>query len=196
MKLYSSPSSPFARKCRVVAHELGIALEIANVSPIGNAELRAVNPLGKVPALIADDGTPIYDSRVICEVLNAQGKGRLFPQGADLARALTVQAAADGIADAAVARIFETRRAPDRQDEATMARYMLAMTSGIDVLARGASRFAAEPTIGEVAAACALSYIDFRYADLAWKGRHAHLAAWYERFGERPAMKATELANL
>ncbi len=195
MKLYSSPSSPFARKCRVVAHELGISLDIVNVSPIGNEELRRVNPLGKVPALVGSDGRAIVDSRVICEVLNDIGKNALFP-AADRARALTVQAIADGIADAAVSRMFESRRSPERQDEATMARYLLAVTTGISVLEREADSFPSQPTIGEIAAACTLSYIDFRYGELGWQAKHAKLATWYTEFSRRPSMAATTLANL
>src|SRR5579862_2534044 len=118
MKLYGSPSSPFVRKCRVVAHELGLTLYIVHINPIGNAELRGHNPLGKVPALVTADGTAIYDSRVICEHLNEIAGGPLFPAKGRI-RSLTLQALADGIADGAVARIFESRRAPQLQDPTT-----------------------------------------------------------------------------
>jgi glutathione S-transferase len=190
MKLYSSPSSPFARKCRVVAHELGIALEIVNVSPIGNSELRSHNPLGKVPALLDDDGLAVYDSRVICEVLNHRALGRLFPTE-DIQRALTLQALADGISDSAVARIFESRRPSERQHEETIARYMLAVTTGLNELEKQADRFATDPTIGEFAVACALGYLDLRYADLDWRGTHPALARWYEDFSTRESLTAT-----
>jgi len=190
MKLYSSPSSPFARKCRIVAHELGLLLDIENVSPIGNAELRTHNPLGKVPALIDDDGVAVYDSRVICEVLNHRALGRFFPSG-DLQRALTLQALADGISDSAVARIFESRRPEAFQHGATISRYMLAITTGLDVLEGRCEAFAADPTIGEIAAACALGYLDLRYADLDWRGTHSALAHWFESFATRPSMQAT-----
>src|SRR3954471_1085990 len=103
MKLYFSPLSPFSRKARVIAHELGLKLEEVNVSARGNMEYRRVNPLGKIPALQLDDGSVLFDSPVICEYLNAKGGGKFFP-GDSVWRnhtgrwkALVLQAMGDGI---------------------------------------------------------------------------------------------------
>ena len=79
MKLYTNPASPFARKCRVIAHELGLKLEEIDVNARDNDSLRAVNPLKKIPALVLDDGSALFDSPVICEYLNEIGGGKFFP---------------------------------------------------------------------------------------------------------------------
>ncbi len=129
MKLFYSPASPFARKCRVIVHELGLKLEEISVNPIGNEELRRVNPLGKVPALVLDDGSALIDSAVICEYLNDLGGGRFFPGtspwrgGSGRWRALGLQALADGMADAAVALMQQRRLPEERRNDETMARH-------------------------------------------------------------------------
>src|SRR3954468_13117064 len=110
MKLYFSPISPFARKARVVARELGLTLEEIEISTRGNMEYRAINPLGKIPALVLDDGSTLFDSPVICEYLNHVGGGKFFPgmslwkENTGRWKAAGLHALADGIADAAVAQ--------------------------------------------------------------------------------------------
>ena len=107
MKLYFSPNSPYARKARIIAHELNLAnrVETIAVSLPADAKFREVNPLGKIPALVLDDSTAIFDSPVICEYLDTLGNGTFFPrEGASRWRALTLQALGDGLADAVVRR--------------------------------------------------------------------------------------------
>ena len=111
MKLYTNPATPFGRKAQVIAHELGLKLEIVKTLPVQDAEFRRVNPLGKIPALVLDDGSVIFDSPVICEYLNHSGGGKFFP-GTNIFRnnsgrwkALVLQALGDGIAEAAVAYV-------------------------------------------------------------------------------------------
>ncbi len=195
MKLFYSPASPFARKCRVIVHELGLKLEEISVNPIGNEELRRVNPLGKVPALVLDDGSALIDSAVICEYLNDLGGGRFFPGtspwrgGSGRWRALGLQALADGMADAAVALMQQRRLPEERRNDEAMARHRAALTHGLDALAR--MKFAEVPTIGEIAAACVLGYLDLRLPDLDWRAARPELGAWYEAFARYPAMQAT-----
>lgn len=193
MKLYSNPASPFARKCRVIAHELDLKLELIQTKPFEDPDFRRINPLGKIPALVLDDGSVLIDSPVICEYLNHAGGGKFFPgmniwkHNSGRWKALGLQALGDGIADAAVAYMVEGRQDP--VNEKQRARHMAAVTAGLDALER--TKFADDPTIGEIAIACALGYLDFRIPDLDWKASRPKLATWYARFCDYPAMKAT-----
>ena len=202
MKLYSSPSSPFARKCRIVAHELGIALEEIDLDPRGNEEFRRINPLGKIPVLALDDGSLLFDSRVICEYLNDYKNGRFFPKdsmwrsGSGRWRALGLQALGDGIADAALLRVYESRLPEDRRNNDTIARNVAAINASVDALERVAPKFIDPPTIGEIAAGCALGYLDFRLPELAWRATRPQLRQWYERFARYASVIATAPANL
>jgi glutathione S-transferase len=192
LKLYGSLISPFTRKAMVIAHDLDLKLELLP-RPSDADAFRRINPLGKIPALVLDDGSVLFDSPVICEYLNQLGGGKFFP-GLSVWRpnngrwkAAVLQALGDGIADAAVARVVESRRAAP--DAATIAHHMRAVETGLDALEN--IKFAAEPTIGEIAAACAIGYIEFRLKDLDWKAARPKLASWYARFCDYPAMKAT-----
>ena len=193
MKLYGNAASPFARKCRVIAHELSIKLEEVRTLPMQEPAFRRVNPLGKIPALQLDDGSILIDSPVICEYLNYVGGGKFFP-GMSIWRnttgrwkALGLQALGDGLADAAVAWVIAGRQTPVPDDFRT--RQMEAITATLDVLER--SKFATDPTIGEIAVACSIGYIEFRIPDLDWKATRPKLSAWYARMCEYPSMKAT-----
>ena len=112
MKLYFSPPSPFSRKARVVARELGLKLEEIEISTRGNMEFRKINPLGKIPALVLDDGSTLFDSPVICEYLNHAGGGKFFPGNSILGnntgrwKALGLQALGDGIMEAALGKVY------------------------------------------------------------------------------------------
>ncbi len=199
MKLYANAASPFARKVLIIAHELGLKLDVIKTIPAGNEEFRRVNPLGKIPALVLDDGSVLIDSPVICEYLNHYGGGKFFP-GMSLWRsesgrwkALGLQALADGIMDAAVARMVESRLPPEKQNEAAIARHMAAVEAGLNALER--VHFNAVPTIGEVSAACAIGYIDFRMPQLEWRASRPKLAEWYAKFSAYESMKATVPSN-
>jgi len=197
VKLYTNPASPFARKCRVIAHELNLKLEEIHVAAARDDEsLRRFNPLKKIPILILDDGSALFDSPVICEYLNHVGGGKFFP-GMNLFRgvsgrwkALGLQALADGIMEAAVACRYETTQPEERRNTDHIARYLANVTAGLDALER--MNFTDPPTVGEIAAGCALGYLDFRYADLQWRDGRPKLAAWFEKFAQFPSMVATE----
>ena len=193
MKLYGNAASPFARKCRVIAHELGLKLAEVRTLPMQDPEFRRVNPLGKIPALVLDDGSVLIDSPVICEYLNHAGGGKFFPgmsiwrHNSGRWKALGLAALGDGIADAAVAWIIMGRENP--VPEAARQRQLQTVLAGLDALER--VTFAKDPTIGEISAACAIGYVEFRMPDLDWKSSRPKLSAWYAQFCEYPSMKAT-----
>ena len=206
MRLHTNPASPFGRKVKVLAHEAGLfdRLELVDqaVTPVStNDAVQAANPLGKIPCLVTDEGLALYDSRVICEYLDGLGRGgsRLFPDsGPARWRALTLQALGDGIMDAAVGTRYETFLRPEacrwpdwvRGQKAKVAR-------GLDRLEAEADGFGEEAAhVGLLAAACALGYLDFRFADDAWREGRPRLAAWFERFDDRPSMRATRPRQL
>ena len=193
MKLYTNNASPFARKCRVIAHELGLTLELVATKPFDDQAFRRVNPLSKIPALVLEDGSVLIDSRVICEYLNNRGGGKFFPgasiwrSGSGKWKALGLQALGDGIADAAVAFVIGRRQAPVHED--LQARHLRAVTAGLDALER--TNFVDPPTIGEIAVACAIGYVDLRLTDLDWRATRPRLAAWHATFSAFKSMKAT-----
>ena len=195
MKLYSNPASPFARKCRVIAHELGIKLEEVIVNARDDESLRAINPLKKIPALVLDDGSTLFDSPVICEYLNEVGHGKFFAPASPWKpvsgrwKALGLQALGDGIMDAAVACRYETIQAEEKRNPDHVARYMATIRAGLDALER--VTFSESPTIGEITVGCTLGYLDFRYGDLGWRDSHPKLAGWYAKFSQYPSMLAT-----
>ncbi len=193
MKLYGTPISPFTRKAMVVAHELGLKYELL-ARPDDAEAFRRINPLGKIPALVLDDGSALIDSPVICEYLNALGGGKFFP-GASVWRnangrwkAIGLQALGDGIADAAVACIVEGRQPIPNQGH--IDRHRLAMEFGLNALEH--MTFSDPPTIGEITTGCALGYLDFRMPDLDWRASRPRLASWYAAFAQFPSMQATQ----
>ncbi|HEY1930841.1 MAG TPA: glutathione S-transferase N-terminal domain-containing protein [Acetobacteraceae bacterium] len=194
MKLYFVGTSPFVRKVMACAIARGVDQQITALptrlqdSP---ADLLADNPLGKVPCLITDDGLALFDSPVICEYLDTRGDALpLFPEhGAARWRALKQQALGDGILDAAVARRGETTRPKEAARDALMARYR-------GVVERSLAALEADPPhkpvdIGSITVACALGYLDFRFAAEPWRPGHPKLAAWFEAFSQEPAIART-----
>ena len=195
MKLHFSPTSPYVRKTLVTAHETGQADDIEKMrnSPWEENDLTNDNPIGKVPALVLDDGTTLFDSRVICEYLDANSASpSLFPSGAARWTALRLAAIGEGIMDAGVGITIERRKADaehsdwyiDRQKE-KIARALDALESQVDDLG--------EPLdIGKITVGCALGYILFRDFIGDWRPDRPKLAAWYDDFATRPSMRATE----
>lgn len=200
MKLMYAPPSPFARKVRAAAIELGlddqIELELTEVAPgRANAAYAAgVNPLRKIPALVLDDGGAIYDSTVICEFLDAQaGGGRIIPRdGPERWRVLTRHALAQGMCEAAVLIRYETWLRPAE------ARWQTWVDDQWDKLRAGLGWFAAEPDalegpvdVAQIALGCLLGYLDFRYADFDWRARHPDLGDWFAVLSRRESFAAT-----
>lgn len=197
MKLYSASASPFVRKVRVAALELGIhdRIELINVatSPV-TSDPRIENPLKKIPTLVLDDGGLLYDSAVICDYLEAQASGTsLIPEGAAHWRVKCQEALADGLCDAAILVRYEMALRPEDLHWRDWIDGQLAkVTSAIDQLEAEADDLAGGVTLGAIAAACALDYLDFRFADLGWRDGHPKIAAWHEDFAKRPAMQETK----
>ena len=194
MKLYYSPTSPYVRKVNVVAMELGIdeALERIPTNPWEpNEVLLANNPLSKVPTLITDDGSVLFDSPVICEYLDSELAGKRFIPASGMARwqALRLQALADGILDAAVLRFLERQREVQAADWEASQR--AAVERALDVLEAEVATWGDSLTIGQITVAVALGYIDFRFGDEDWRPDHPGIAEWYGRFSQRPSMTAT-----
>ena len=197
MRLRYSPTSPYVRKVLVTAIELGLAEGIERVptdtlDPMSG--LSDDNPLGKVPALILEDGEVLYDSPVVCEYLDSLHEGpKLFPpSGPERWRALRRQALGDGILDAAILRMLETLRRPEAlRWKGWIDKQAGKVTRALDLLETEAASLGDPLTIGHITIGCALGYLDFRFADDDWRAGHAELAAWYEDFAGRPSMQQT-----
>ncbi|MGI9484552.1 MAG: glutathione S-transferase N-terminal domain-containing protein [Geminicoccaceae bacterium] len=199
MKLHYALPSPYVRKVRAVAIELGLDDRIEHLTramtPVSpDAELNTDNPLGKIPCLITDDGEALYDSRVICSYLDslADGKSVIPATGAARWKALRREALADGILDAAVGRRYETFLRPkELQWDAWIDGQQEKFMRGLDQFEQEAASFGNTVDIGTIAAACACGYMDFRYADERWRDTRPTLTVWYETFSQRPSIATT-----
>jgi glutathione S-transferase len=198
MKLHWSPRSPFVRKVMIVAHERGVGDRLSLVRTVAatakpNAELMKDNPLSKIPALVLDDGAVLYDSPVICEYLDVlDGAPKLFPK-APKARmtALRRQALGDGFLDMMV--LLRDERARAQPSAVHMKSTAARKAAVLDSLEREAESLITTPfSIGHIAIGCALSYLDFRYADEDWRKAHLHIANWHASFAARPSVHATQ----
>jgi glutathione S-transferase len=197
MKLFYSVPSPYARKARIVLIEARLEgrVETEALDPWSDpAGYRDHNPLGKVPALTRDEGPALFQSNAVCEFLNAEGNGQLYPDdGPDRWTALRQLALADGILDASVTvRMELTFHEPGEISQKLVERQELSVAQAIDALEGEAGELDGPITIGQIAVACALSYRDFRFADVDWRAGHPKLATWFETFATRPSMTATD----
>lgn len=198
MTLYHSAASPYARKCKVVLHETGqtgdVTLSAVSGTPLNPGTMPvSQNPLGKIPALERPNGCTLFDSRVICRFLDDRGGGGFYPTGARGWEALTLEALADGITDAAILMVYEFRARPeDKQFDGWVNGQWAKVERSLDALeSRWIAYLAGPVCMGQIALGCALGYLDLRHSDRGWrKGRDA-LAAWEGKFAERPSMQAT-----
>lgn len=193
LTLLQTPASPFARKVRLVAIARGVelVLEEAKVHPANrNAALAAINPLVKIPVLIAPEG-PIYDSRAICRYLDAQGAGKSVYAADDPWAVLRLEALADGIMDAAVVARYELFNRPAELvwDEWVKAQFGR-ISAALDSL-EGGSEDLDRHHVGAIGLAAALDYLDFRHPALAWQTGRPRLAQWLSERAGSPAMQAT-----
>jgi glutathione S-transferase len=194
VKLFYSPTSPYVRKVLACAVARGLADRITRIPCNPHAsppELLAVNPTSKVPCLVTDDGLALFDSPVICEYLDSCGDELpLFPEhGALRWRALKFQAMGDGILDAAVPCRGELARPREAARDAAIARFKAAISRTVTALEVDPPHKLVD--IGSIAVACALGYLDFRFASDPWRTGHPKLAAWYETFASEPAIAQT-----
>ncbi len=199
MILRSSPASPFARKVRIAMDVLGIADKIdvreTDLNDPGDS-IRTQNPLGKIPALVLDDGTVYYDSRVILEVLDhLAGGGRIIPRE-PTARfaALRLQALCDGILDASVLQVYEGRYRPaDKKVQVWVDRQAGKVARGLAALEAAPPAPTPVPDVGQIALACVLGYCDLRFGG-NWRKDHPRLVAWHDKFAAQvPAFAATKV---
>ncbi len=197
MKLISAGASPFVRKVRVLLHESGQNEDVEQVmvatSPIATAaDVAANNPLGKIPALIRDDGPALYDSRVITRFLNDRAGGGFYPEQR-LWEVLTLEATADGIMDAAVLITYENRLRPPNMvlEDWTDAQWGKVTRALRVINERWMSHLSGPLDMGQIAVGCALGYLDFRHDARGWRKGCDALDDWYAVFAERQSMKAT-----
>ncbi len=195
MKLYYSPTSPYVRKVTVLAIEVGLETSIENIPldpKVTAGGLVSDNPLAKVPTLITDDGTQLYDSPVICEYLDSLHDGPKLLPAAGSARWLVLrqQALGDGLLDAALLCMIEAMRRPEPY------RWQGWVELQTEKILRAADAFEAECetlegplTLGSITVACALGYLDFRFPGIGWRSTRPALTEWFARFAERPSMQ-------
>jgi glutathione S-transferase len=195
LTLRTSPASPFGRKVRIAAALLGleerIAVVLADASDPADS-LRQQNPLGKIPTLIAEDGEAIFDSRVIVEYLDGfAGGGGLIPTDFTARiHALTLQALADGIADAALLQVYEQRMRQPTERSVRWVDYQAGkVTRALAALEAQPPEFRATH-VGAIALACALGYLDLRFAG-DWRAGHPRLVGWLDAFAAATPAYAT-----
>jgi glutathione S-transferase len=197
MRLFYSATSPYARKIRIVIaqKDLEDAVELLTCNAFADpVSLREANPLGKVPALVLDDGRTLYDSPLIGEYLDAQPSDRpalIPPVGAARWEILRQQALGDGILDAAFSLVVEMRRPEDQQSPYWKARWQSAIERALLVMECDSSGFNDTVTLGQISFACALGYLDFRLPAIDWRAIAPDTAHWDAGFSKRPSMLQT-----
>jgi glutathione S-transferase len=199
MKLFWSPRSPFVRKVMVCAWELGIAARIEKIYSLvsmahTNPEVSQVNPIGRIPTLVTDEGNVLYDSNVICEYFDAEfGKSHLFPAEKPRRwKTLTRLALADGMLETGVLWRSERVKPAPQQSSPTLVTFEHKMTNALDALENDVpAADENEIDISHIALAVALGYLDFRFVELEWRAKHPNAASWFAWFEQRPSMRDT-----
>ncbi|WP_294928770.1 glutathione S-transferase family protein [uncultured Paracoccus sp.] len=198
IRIFFSPASPFVRKAMVAAHERGVGIEKLPSAawPVKrDPDIVRHNSTGKVPCLLLDDDTPVFDSRVISAWIDAQGVtgAPLYPQDARRFTVLTIEALGDAILEAALLHRYENVLRPEdkRWDDWSRGQ-MEKVDSGLDDLeGRWFDDISASFHAGSIAAACTLGYLDFRFPDKDWRSAHPRLAEWFAEVSGRASMQAT-----
>ena len=196
MKLIGSLASPYVRKVRVVLAEkkLDYQIQLENVWSADTA-IHLVNPLGKVPCLVMEDGYVMYDSRVIVEYLDTLTPvcKLLPPNGRERMEIKNWEALADGVLDAGVAVRLERQRPPELQSAAYIDRHLTKVARGLASLS---DRLADSPwcagihySLADVAVGCALGWLDFRFPEIDWRTPHPNLARLHEKLHERASFR-------
>lgn len=198
MKLHWALASPFVRKVMIVAHETGTVgrlqlMETTVSMSEANPVVQRSNPLSKIPTLILDDGSSLYDSRAICEYLDSLHEGpKLFPPAPQRWDALRRHSLGDGLMDTLVLWRQERLKPQARQTPEWLATFARKVEVTIAQLDDEADALASRPfDIGHIALGCALGYMDFRFADLDWRASASRLARWHATFEARASALAT-----
>jgi glutathione S-transferase len=199
MKLIGSVTSPYVRKVRVVMAEkkLDFSLALENVW-VPETTIQEVNPLGKIPCLVMEDGSTLYDSRVIAEYLDTISPvcKLLPPNGRDRAEVKVWEALADGVLDAAILVFLERReRRPEQQSQKWIDRQMGKVHAGLREMSAklGESTYCmgTHYSLADVAAGCALGWLAFRFPDIDWRGDYPNLARLFDKLSERASFRDT-----
>jgi len=197
-KGYNTLNSPYGRKARVAAIETGQpdVIDWWFMSREERAkEMSAVNPLGKIPAMVLDDGTLVVDSPVIAAWVDAQHDGeKLIPEsGNERWAVLSLEAVGDGLGDAAIAAALEGNRPDGEKSEAAIKRNVDKVRKTLSYLNDRAGDFNDPPKMGEIAVACAMGYMELRGVADGWRDDFPALAAWYDAIQERESFKETAI---
>lgn len=201
MKLIGSLTSPYVRKVRIMLAEKKIEAKWEELSPwVPDSPVARVNPLGKVPVLVLDDGEALFDSRVIVEYLDTLTPvGKLIPAaGRERAEVRTWEALADGVMDAAAtARLEQTweGRSPSQRCPAWIARQLDKVHAGIKAMSAGLGDkpycCGTHLSLADIAVGAALGYVAFRFPDIAWREQYPNLAKLYDKLMQRPSFRDT-----
>ena len=199
MKLIYAKPSPYSRKVRVTLIEKGLEDQVQTQisNPLQDEDvLLSANPLGKVPALVLDDGTALFDSAVICEYLDSLASApALLETDRDrwtLARQISL---ADGVLDAAVIVRLEGMRPEEKQWSVWTDRQRRAIVRGLDLMEQDAGTFGAAPDLAQICFGVVLEYIEFRVPDVDWRAGHPTLAGWAEQFFQGESIQRTQPEN-
>ena len=194
MRLYYSPASPFARKCRIVVREKkldGVVEEVVADPYADDPRLLEANPIAQVPALVTDDGLTLTDSPLICAWLDAySGRPRLLPDGDAHWRVRRRETLADGVLELAVKIVLERRRPEGERSASWIERWKQGIGRGLAAAERGTL----DPDafdLGTAALGVVGPYLDFRLPDVAWRGEHPKLAEFCDTLAKRPSFQAT-----
>jgi len=198
MKLVTSLTSPYGRKVRVVLAEKKIPFQLQVENPwLPDSPVPSLNPLGKVPVLVLEDGVSVFDSRVIVEYLDhvspvahlipSEPKSRMVVRG--------VEALADGVTDAAVAVYLEKKRAPEKQSSDWLILQEKTLFRGLEALSEALGEkpwfLGNSMTLGDVACGCMLGYLGLRFPEIDWRTAHPNLAKLYDKLMTRASFKET-----
>jgi len=199
MKLFYSSTSPYSRKVRMMIHEKGLHKAIINVAcnPFDETpDLETANPLGKIPTLILDDGSPLYDSPVICAYLDTLTSDRLIPEsGPDTSRehwnVLRWEALCDGVLDATYNIVMERRRDSREQSVGWIDQWKNQVRRSLNYMETDFNTLPKRLSLAQLSLGATLGYLDFRLPDFDWRSQCPALTAWYGDFSSRDAMKNT-----
>jgi glutathione S-transferase len=198
MKLYTSPTSPYARKVRVVLAEKKIECDYIDDNPwVEETVVPQFNPLGKIPVLILDDGTPLYDSRVIVEYLdNVSPVSRLIPEPSRQRIAVRRwEALADGICDAAITIVREQKRPAKQQSEDWIDRHFQKIQRGVEELAKELEDrtwcYGETYSLADIATGCSLGYLDLRHPAIDWRAEYPNLVKLADKLAKRSSFAET-----
>jgi glutathione S-transferase len=198
MKLIASLTSPYARKVRIALAEKKIEYDLIEESPwTGETTVSSYNPLGKVPVFVLDDGTTLFDSRVIVEYLDTVSPvSRLIPEPSRQRIGVRRwEALADGICDAAVAIALENKRAAGKQDRHWLERQRHKVDLGLQELARELGEKAwcngEGYSLADIATGCALGYLDLRHAAIDWRAAYPNLVKLADKLSKRASFAET-----